>query len=209
MVVRYWGNKIACNIVIIFCSSVLKMLFIKVWLRLINLMLRRRLVEYMMSRKSKTFLFQSHFRRSILKSPSNITFLLSLINFSERGFGYSSLNSLCCIHGCLYIYSIFASYYIQCFWSPFGLFHLLDSTTQGIEIICHIIGCVWLFCCSSCKLMHMLYLIHTVVFVVVLRKLFKDYYQGRVGCNWSLSVTFSISTYSVLVSTYSVLISLF
>ena len=136
MVVRYWGNKIACNIVIIYkhCSSVLKMLFIKVWLRLINLvgevMLRRRLVKYMMSRKSKTFLFQSHFRRSILKSPSNTTFL-SLINFSERGFGYSSLNSLCCIHGCLYIYSIFASYYIQCFWSPFRLFHLLIVHRRG------------------------------------------------------------------------------
>ena len=65
-------------------------------------MLETRLVEYMMSRKSETFLFESHFRSSILKSPSNITSLFSLINFSERGFRYSSLNSLCCIHGCLY-----------------------------------------------------------------------------------------------------------
>ena len=88
----------------------LKMLSIKVWLRLVNLvgevMLGTRLVEYMMSRKSETFLFESHFRRSILKSPSNITSLFSLINFSERGFRYLSLNSL------LYTWmSIYASYY--------------------------------------------------------------------------------------------------
>ena len=53
------------------------MLSVKVWLGLVNLvgevMLGRRLVEYMMSRKSETFLLESHFRRSILKSPSNIT----------------------------------------------------------------------------------------------------------------------------------------
>ena len=88
----------------------LKMLSVKVWLRLVNLvgevMLGTRLVEYMMSRKSETFLFESHFRRSILKSPSNITSLFSLINFSERGFRYLSLNSL------LYTWmSIYASYY--------------------------------------------------------------------------------------------------
>ena len=55
------------------------MLSIKVWLQLVNLvgevMLGTRLVEYMMSRKSETFLFESHFRRSILNSQSNITFL--------------------------------------------------------------------------------------------------------------------------------------
>ena len=78
-------------------------------------MLGRRLVEYMMSRKSETFLFESHFRRSILKSPSHITSLFSLINFSDRGFRYSSLNSFCYMHGCLLIL-------LQCFWSPFGLF---------------------------------------------------------------------------------------
>ena len=43
------------------------MLSIKVWLRLVNLvgkvMLGTGLVEYMMSRKSKTFLFESHFRK--------------------------------------------------------------------------------------------------------------------------------------------------
>ena len=88
----------------------LEMLSIKVWLRVVNLvgevMLGTRLVEYMMSRKSETFLFESHFRRSILKSPSNITSLFSLINFSERGFRYLSLNSL------LYTWmSIYASYY--------------------------------------------------------------------------------------------------
>ena len=53
------------------------MLSIMIWLQLVNLvgeiMLERRLVEYMMSRKSEIFLFQSHFRRLILKSPSNIT----------------------------------------------------------------------------------------------------------------------------------------
>ena len=54
-----------------------------------------------MLRKSETFLFESHFR-SILKSPSNITSLFSLVNFSERG----------------YIYIL-----LHCFWSPFGLFH--------------------------------------------------------------------------------------
>ena len=56
------------------------MLSIKVWQRLINLvgdaMLGRRLVEYMMSRKSKTFLFQSDFRRSKLKSTCNVTFFV-------------------------------------------------------------------------------------------------------------------------------------
>ena len=44
----------------------LKMLSINVWLRLVNLvgevMLRRRLMEYMISRKWETFLFESHFR---------------------------------------------------------------------------------------------------------------------------------------------------
>ena len=63
------------------------MLSIKVWLRLVNLvrevMLGTILVEYVMSGKSETFLFGSHFRRSILKSPSNVTSLFSLINFSE------------------------------------------------------------------------------------------------------------------------------
>ena len=53
------------------------MLSINVWLRIVNLvggvMLGTRLVEYMMSRNSETFLFQSHFIRSILKSPSSIT----------------------------------------------------------------------------------------------------------------------------------------
>ena len=57
----------------------LQMLSIKVWLQLVNLvgevMLGTRLVEYMMSRKSETFLFESHFRRSILNSLSNITSL--------------------------------------------------------------------------------------------------------------------------------------
>ena len=60
------------------------MLYIRVWLQLDNLvevMLGTRLVEYMMSRKSETFLFESLFRRSILKSLSDIT-LFSLINFS-------------------------------------------------------------------------------------------------------------------------------
>ena len=97
MVVRYWGNKIACNTVMIYNTA--EMLSIKVWLQLVNLvgevMLGRRLVEYIMSRKSETFLFESHFRRSILKSPSSITSLFSLINVSVRGFRYSSLNSLC------------------------------------------------------------------------------------------------------------------
>ena len=64
------------------------MLSIKVWLRLVHLlgevMLERRLMEYMKSRKSETFLFESHFIKSILKSPSNINFLFLLINSSER-----------------------------------------------------------------------------------------------------------------------------
>ena len=68
----------------------LKMLSVKVWLRLVNLvgevMLGTRLVQYMMSRKSETFLFESHFSRSILKSPSRITFLFSLNYFSEERF---------------------------------------------------------------------------------------------------------------------------
>ena len=85
-----------------------EMLCMKVWLRIINLvgevMLERRLVEYMMSRKSETSLFESYFRRSVLKLPRNITSLFSPTNFSERGFRYSSLNSLCCVHGCLYIH---------------------------------------------------------------------------------------------------------
>ena len=63
------------------------MLSIKVWLRLVNLvreiMLGTILVEYVTSRKSETFLFESHFRRPILKSPSNVTSLFSLIIFSE------------------------------------------------------------------------------------------------------------------------------
>ena len=86
----------------------LNMLSIKVWVRLVNLvgevMLGTRLVEYMVLRKSETFLFESHFRRSVLKSSSNISTLFSLINFSEKGFRYSSLNALCCIHGCLYMH---------------------------------------------------------------------------------------------------------
>ena len=49
-------------------------------------MLGTRLVQYMMSRKSETFLFESHFSRSILKSPSRITFLFSLNYFSEERF---------------------------------------------------------------------------------------------------------------------------
>ena len=84
------------------------MLCIKVCLRLVNLVgkaiLGRRLVEHIMSRKSETFIFESHFRRSILKSPSHITSFFSLINFSERNFRYSSLNSLCCVHGYLHIH---------------------------------------------------------------------------------------------------------
>ena len=66
----------------------LKILSFKVWLRLVNLvgkvMLGTRLVEYMMSRKSETFLFEPHFRKSVFKSPSDKTSLFSLINFSER-----------------------------------------------------------------------------------------------------------------------------
>ena len=66
-------------------KTLLKMLSIRVWLQLVNLvgevMLARRLLENMMSRKSKKILFESHFKRSILKSPSNITSLFSLINF--------------------------------------------------------------------------------------------------------------------------------
>ena len=88
--------------------TLLKMLCIKVWLRLVNLVgkaiLGRRLVEHIMSRKTETFIFESHFRRSILKSPSHITSFFSLINFSERNFRYSSLNSLCCVHGYLHIH---------------------------------------------------------------------------------------------------------
>ena len=100
MVVRYWGEKLP--VIQSSFIALLKMLSIKVWLRLVNLvgkvMLGRRLVEYMISRKSETFLFESHFRRSILKSPSDRTSLFQLINYFERGFRYSSLNSLCCMH---------------------------------------------------------------------------------------------------------------
>ena len=74
------------------------MLSIKSWLQPVNLAVEiifgRRLVEYLMLRKWETFLFESHFRRLKLKSPSNITSLFSLINFSERGFTYSSLTAL-------------------------------------------------------------------------------------------------------------------
>ena len=63
-------------------------------------MLGTRLVVYMMSRKSEIFLFEPHYRRAILKSPSNIMSLFSPINFSEGGYRYSSF-SLCCIHECL------------------------------------------------------------------------------------------------------------
>ena len=59
MVVRYWGNKIMPAIQLSF-TILLKMLSIKAWLRLANLvgevMLGTRLVEYMISRKSETFL---------------------------------------------------------------------------------------------------------------------------------------------------------
>ena len=69
------------------------MVSIKIWLRIVNLvgevMLGKRLVEYMMSRKSETFLYESHFRRSILKSPSNLTSLFSLIIPSAKGYRYS------------------------------------------------------------------------------------------------------------------------
>ena len=100
--------------------TLLKMLSVKIWLRLVNLvgevMLGIWLVEYMMSIKSETFLFESHFWRSILKSSSNITYLFSTINFPKRGFRHWSLNSLCCMHACLYIILQ------QCFWSLIGLF---------------------------------------------------------------------------------------
>ena len=66
-----------------------------------------------MLRKSETFLFEAHFR-SILKSPSNITSLFSLVNFSERGFKYSSLNSFCCIHGYPYIHP--TTMFLESFW---------------------------------------------------------------------------------------------
>ena len=69
------------------------MLSIKIWLRIVNLvgeiMLGKKLVEYMMSRKSETFLYESHFRRSILKSPSNVISLFSLIIPSAKGYRYS------------------------------------------------------------------------------------------------------------------------
>ena len=69
------------------------MVSIKIWLRIVNLvgevMLGKRLVEYMMSRKSETFLYESHFRRSILKSPSNLTSLFLLIIPSAKGYRYS------------------------------------------------------------------------------------------------------------------------
>ena len=59
------------------------MLPVKVSLQVVNLIgevkLGRTLVEYMMPRKSETFLFEPHFRRSILKSPSNTTSLFSLM----------------------------------------------------------------------------------------------------------------------------------
>ena len=75
------------------CTHHLKMVSIKIWLRIVNLvgevMLGKRLVEYMMSRKSETFLYESHFRRSILKSPSNLTSLFSLIIPSAKGYRYS------------------------------------------------------------------------------------------------------------------------
>ena len=56
--------------------TLLKMLSIKVWLPLVNpigaVMLGRRLMEYIVSKKAETFLFEQHSRSSILKSPSNI-----------------------------------------------------------------------------------------------------------------------------------------
>ena len=45
--------------------------------------------------KPEAFLFEFYFRRSA--SPSNITSLLSLISFPDRGFRYWSLNSFCCV----------------------------------------------------------------------------------------------------------------
>lgn len=68
--------------------TMLKMQYIKVWLRLVYLieevLLGRQLVQYMMSRKSETFLFNSDFTRSILKLSSNITSLFSMTDFSKR-----------------------------------------------------------------------------------------------------------------------------
>ena len=49
--------------------TLLKMLSMKIWLRLVNLVgeavLGRRLMDYMMSRNLETFLFEPHFSRSI------------------------------------------------------------------------------------------------------------------------------------------------
>ena len=109
MVVRYWGNKIACNTVIIYntAENVIYYGLASIVNLVGEVMLGRRLVEYMMSRKLETFLFESNFRRSILKSLSNITSLFSMINFSERDFRYSSIELTL-----LHIWtSIYASYY--------------------------------------------------------------------------------------------------
>ena len=116
----WWSDigKIRLPAVLSSFITLLKMVSIKVWIQLVNLLgeviLGRRLVEYMMSRKSENFLFESQFRRLIMKSPSNITYLFSLINFPEIGFRYSSLKSLCCIHGCLYMHP--ATKILQSFW---------------------------------------------------------------------------------------------
>ena len=75
------------------------MLSIKVCLWLVNLVgevvLGRRSVEYIYDVKKVKHFYLSHIlERSVLKSPSNITSLFLLINFSERDFGYWSLHSL-------------------------------------------------------------------------------------------------------------------
>ena len=80
--------------------TLLELLYIKVWLRFVDLvgevLLGGTLAECMMSRKSKTFLFELHVRRSISKSLSAITSLFSLIDFSERNFEHPSTSRVEC-----------------------------------------------------------------------------------------------------------------
>ena len=86
-------------------------------------------------KKVRTFLSESHFTRSILKSPINITYLFPPINFSERGFRYLSLNYVCCLHGCLYMHptTIFSEFcwIISKQLTPATISHKLLSLVSG------------------------------------------------------------------------------
>ena len=96
-----------------------------------------------MSESQRHFYLSCISEGSMLTSPNNVTSLFSLINFSERRFRYSSLNSVCYMHEILYIHP--TAIFLKSFWNILiksdSSSHFINHSNIKNLVLVYIVDC--------------------------------------------------------------------